>query len=97
MSTTEHPEQRPADDVVSTEELVRRQGVMSIGSVDELARPDLRESDEARRGGPDSDRLAAASLMPSYDMATPSRHASGYWTHVDPGSANYDHRGSCER
>ena len=45
-STTEHPEQWPADDFVPTEELARRQGVKSITSVDELAQPDLWESDE---------------------------------------------------
>jgi hypothetical protein len=45
-STTEHPEQRPADDFVPTEELARRQGVQPITSIDELAQPDLWESDE---------------------------------------------------
>jgi hypothetical protein len=45
-STPEHPDQWPADDFVSTEELVRRQGVKPIKSVDELAQPDLWESDE---------------------------------------------------
>ena len=45
-STTEHPEQWPSDDFVPTEELARRQGVKPIESVDELAQPDLWESDE---------------------------------------------------
>ena len=45
-STTEHPEQWPADDFVPTEELARLQGVKPITSVDELAQPDLWESDE---------------------------------------------------
>ena len=36
----------PADDFVPTEELARRQGVKPITSVDELAQPDLWESDE---------------------------------------------------
>jgi hypothetical protein len=45
-STTEHPEQWPADDFVPTEELARRQGVTPIASIDELAQPDLWESDE---------------------------------------------------
>jgi hypothetical protein len=38
-STPEHPEQSPADDFVPTEELVRRQGVKPITSVDDLAQP----------------------------------------------------------
>jgi hypothetical protein len=41
-----HPDQWPADDFVSTDELARRQGVKPIKSVDELAQPDLWESDE---------------------------------------------------
>ena len=45
-STPEQPERWPADDFVSTEELARRQGVKPIKSVDELAQPDLWESDE---------------------------------------------------
>jgi hypothetical protein len=45
-STPEHPEQSPSDDFVPTEELARRQGVKPIKSVDELAQPDLWESDE---------------------------------------------------
>ena len=45
-STPEHPEDWPADDFVSTEELARRQGVKPIKSVDELAQPGLWESDE---------------------------------------------------
>ena len=44
--TPEHSEHWPADDVVSTEELARRQGIKPIKSVDELAQPDLWESDE---------------------------------------------------
>jgi hypothetical protein len=34
------------DDFVSTEELARRQGIKPIKSVDELAQPDLWESDD---------------------------------------------------
>lgn len=45
-STPEQPEAWPADDFVSTEELARRQGIKPITSVDELAQPDLWESDE---------------------------------------------------
>ena len=45
-STPEHPEDWPADDFVSTEELARRQGVKPIKSVDGLAQPGLWESDE---------------------------------------------------
>jgi predicted nucleic acid-binding protein len=45
-STPEQPQDRPADDIVSTEDLARRQGVKPITSVDELAQPDLWESDE---------------------------------------------------
>ncbi len=45
-STTEQPEPWPADDFVTTEELVRRQGVKPIASVDELAHDDPFESDE---------------------------------------------------
>ena len=45
-STPEQPKDWPADDFVSTEELARRQGVKPIKSVDELAQPDLWESDE---------------------------------------------------
>ena len=45
-STPTHPDQRPADDFVSTDELARRQGVKPIKSVDELAQPDPWESDE---------------------------------------------------
>ena len=36
-STPEHPEHRPADDFVPTEELGRRQGVGPIKSVEDLA------------------------------------------------------------
>ncbi len=45
-STPEHPEHWSTDDVVPTEELARRQGVKPITSVDELAQPDLWESNE---------------------------------------------------
>jgi hypothetical protein len=46
-STPDHPEQLPADDFVSTEELLRRQGVRPITSVDDLAAAeDPFESDE---------------------------------------------------
>ena len=46
-STPEHPEHWPADDLVSTEELARRQGVKPIKSVDDLAAEvDPFESDE---------------------------------------------------
>ncbi len=44
--TPEHPDDWPSDDFVPTEELARRQGVKPITSVDELAQPDLWESDE---------------------------------------------------
>jgi hypothetical protein len=36
----------PADNDVSTEELARRQGVEPIASLDELAQPELWDSDE---------------------------------------------------
>ena len=42
----EHDDQWPSDDFVPTEELARRQGVKPIPSIDELAQPDLWESDE---------------------------------------------------
>ena len=45
-STPERPDRRPEDDFVPTEELARRHGVKPITSVDELAQPDLWESDE---------------------------------------------------
>ena len=45
-SAPTHPDQWPADDFVSTDELARRQGVKPIKSVDELAQPDPWESDE---------------------------------------------------
>ena len=46
-STPEYPEQWPPDDFVPTEELVRRQGVKPITSVDDLAAVvDPFESDE---------------------------------------------------
>jgi hypothetical protein len=40
------PEWQPSPGHVPAEELARRQGVRPIQSVDELARPDLFESDE---------------------------------------------------
>ncbi len=40
------PEWHPSPEHVPAEELARRQGVRPIVSVDELARPDLFESDE---------------------------------------------------
>ena len=46
-STPEHPEHRPTDDFVPTEELARRQGVEPITSVADLAAvEDPFESDE---------------------------------------------------
>jgi hypothetical protein len=36
-TTPEHPEHWPSDDFVSTEELVRRQGVRPIATVEDLA------------------------------------------------------------
>lgn len=45
-STSEQPEFQPVDDVVPTDELVRRQGVRPISSVDELALDDPFESDD---------------------------------------------------
>ena len=46
-STPEHPERWPADDFVLTDELVRRQGVTPITSVEDLAAvEDPFESDE---------------------------------------------------
>ncbi len=45
-STPEQPERWPANDFVSTEELVRRQGINPITSVDELAQVDPFESEE---------------------------------------------------
>ncbi len=45
-STPEQPERWSADDFVSTEELVRRQGITPIISVDQLAQDDPFESDE---------------------------------------------------
>lgn len=48
MTTTpERPDHWPPDDFITTEELVRRQGVQPIGSVDDLAAAeDPFESDE---------------------------------------------------
>jgi hypothetical protein len=46
-STPPHPEQRSADDFVSTDELIRRQGIRPIASVEDLAAvDDPFESDE---------------------------------------------------
>jgi hypothetical protein len=42
----DHSDPWSHDDFVSTEELARRQGVKPITSIDELAQPDLWESDE---------------------------------------------------
>ena len=36
----------PAEDDIPTEELARRQGVRSIAALDELAQPDLWDSDQ---------------------------------------------------
>lgn len=44
-SLNEQPVPWPADDDVSFDELARRQGVRPIDSLDDLAHPDLRESD----------------------------------------------------
>jgi hypothetical protein len=45
-SIAEHVPQWPADEEVPTEELARRQGVGPVGSVSQLAHPDLWDSDE---------------------------------------------------
>jgi hypothetical protein len=46
-TTRDHPDQWPTDDFVPTEELVRRQGIRPIASVEELAAAeDPFESDE---------------------------------------------------
>jgi hypothetical protein len=46
-TTPDHPEPRPSDDFVPTEELVRRQGIRPIATVEELAAvEDPFESDE---------------------------------------------------
>lgn len=42
----EHPERWPIEEELSIEELARQQGVMPIESLDDLAQPDLWESDE---------------------------------------------------
>lgn len=47
--TSENPEfasEQSPDDEVSAEELARQQGVRPVESVDEMARPDLFDSDE---------------------------------------------------
>jgi hypothetical protein len=45
-SLMEQPTPWPADDDVSVEELARRQGVRPVASLDELAQPDLWESEQ---------------------------------------------------
>ena len=42
----EHAEQPSRDEPVSVEELARRKGVRPVESVDDMARPELFESDE---------------------------------------------------
>ena len=42
----EHDKGLPGDDFVPTDELARRQGAKPITSIDELAQPDLWESDQ---------------------------------------------------
>ncbi len=44
-STTEQPGRWSAEDI-PTDELAKRQGVKPIGSIDELAQPDLWESEQ---------------------------------------------------
>jgi hypothetical protein len=44
--TPEQPDRQAADDFVPTEELIRRQGVRPINSVEDLAVEDPFESDE---------------------------------------------------
>jgi hypothetical protein len=48
-TTPEQPEHRPAEDEVPIEELARQQGVGPIVSLDELAQPDLWESEQEYR------------------------------------------------
>lgn len=43
---TEEPEHWPADEDLPIEELARRQGVRPIASLDELAQPELWESEQ---------------------------------------------------
>ncbi len=49
MSTPDRPRHRPADDFVSTEELVARQGGTPLTSVDELRHADPFGSEEEYR------------------------------------------------
>jgi len=46
MSTSVEPDHWPIDDDVPVEELARRQGVRPVVSLDELARPELWESQQ---------------------------------------------------
>lgn len=46
MTAEPHLAPRPDDEELSIEELARRQGVTSVTSLSELARPELWESDE---------------------------------------------------
>jgi len=48
-SMIEHAEGWPGEDFVPTEELVRRQGIAPIVSVEELAEPDPWESEQEYR------------------------------------------------
>ena len=48
-SMIEHAESWPGEDFVPTEELVRRQGIAPIISVEELAEPDPWESEQEYR------------------------------------------------
>lgn len=45
-ATTEHGEGWPVEDFIPTEELIRRQGIKPITSIDELAQPDPWESEQ---------------------------------------------------
>lgn len=50
MSSTTEPLGRWAAEEIPTDELAKRQGVEPIGSVDELAQPDLWESEQEYQG-----------------------------------------------